>query len=77
MNMKSIAYRLQKALCERGRYIKINQVQSYIAESNRMVTKYMLIETEEVNGRNKNTTILETYKFVEVVQTLADIYGGG
>lgn len=37
----------------------------------------MLIQTERIAGRNKNTTILETYQLAEVVKCLANMYGGG
>ena len=78
-NLRGIAARLQTALCKKGIFIKINQVQTYSDKSERMVTKYMLIRTEKVNGRNKNTTILETYRLAEAVKLLADMYedGGG
>ena len=77
MNLHATARKLQTALCQKGRYFKINQVQSYSPKAERMVTKYLLIETNEVNGRRVNTTILETYSLVDVVKTLADLYGGG
>ena len=78
-NLRGIAARLQTALCKKGIFVKINQVQAYSEKSERMVTKYMLIRTEKVNGRNKNTTILETYRLAEAVKLLADMYedGGG
>ncbi len=76
-NLRGIAARLQTALCKRGIFIKINQVQTYSDKSERMVTKYMLIRTEKVNGKSKNTTILETYKLAEVVKLLASMYGDG
>lgn len=41
-----------------------------------MVTKYVLVKTEEVKGRRKNTTLLETYRMADVVQELAALYGG-
>nr|DAH99029.1 MAG TPA: hypothetical protein [Caudoviricetes sp.] len=76
-NLRGIAAKLQTALCRKGIYVKINQIQTYSEKSERMVTKYMLIQTERIAGRNKNTTILETYQFAEVVKCLADMYGGG
>lgn len=77
MNVKRIAYKLQTALCQKGIYVKINQVQSYSNRAERMVTKYLLIKQEEVNGRNKNVTILETYQIADVVKKLSEMYGGG
>ena len=44
MNIKQLAYKLQTALCQKGRYIKINQQQMYSERSERMVTKYVLQE---------------------------------
>lgn len=41
-----------------------------------MVTKYVLIKTEEVKGRRKNTTLIETYRMEDIVKKLADLYGG-
>lgn len=76
-NLRGIAAKLQTALCRKGIYVKINQIQTYSEKSERMVTKYMLIQTERIAGRNKNTTILETYQLAEVVKRLADMYGGG
>lgn len=77
MNIKRIAYKLQTALCQKGIYVKINQVQSYSNRAERMVTKYVLIKQEEVNGRHKNVTIMETYQIADVVKKLAEMYGGG
>lgn len=75
-NLRRIASKLQTALCQKGVYIKINQVQTYSEKSERMVTKYMLIKTEEKDGKRKSTTILETYQMIDVVKCLAEIYGG-
>ena len=77
MNLYATARKLQTALCQNGRIFKINQVQSYSTRAERMVTKYLLIETREHNGKRVNTTILETYSLVDVVKMLAAIYGGG
>jgi hypothetical protein len=78
-NLRGIAAKLQTALCHKGIYIKLNQVQAYSDKSKRMVTKYLLIQTENIMGRNKNTTILETYKLADAVKALAELYedGGG
>lgn len=76
--LKSIVYKLQTALCQQGRYIKINQHQSYSERQGRMVTKYVLQETMELpNGKRKSETILETYQLADVVKKLAAIYNGG
>ena len=76
-NLHRVAYQLQTALAGRGEYIKINQVQVYVPQQHMMVTKYVIIKTEPTETKNKNTTILETYHFPDVVKLLASIYGGG
>ncbi len=76
-SMRQLAHRLQLALCQKGRHIKLNQYQAYLEKRERMVTKYVLQELRETpTGRKKNFTILETYQMAEVVKALADIYGG-
>lgn len=76
-SMRQLAHKLQLALCQKGRHIKLNQYQSYSEKRERMVTKYVLTELRETpTGRKKNFTILETYQMAEVVKALADIYGG-
>lgn len=76
-SMRQLAHKLQLALCQKGRHIKLNQYQSYSEKRGRMVTKYVLTELRETpTGRKKNFTILETYQMAEVVKALADIYGG-
>ena len=42
--LKSIVYKLQKALTLKGRYITINQTQFYSEQLNKMCTKYILKE---------------------------------
>lgn len=77
MNIRSTAYKLQKALLMQGRKIKINQVQAYSSKSERMVTKYIVIESKELpSGRIKNKTLMETYSMVDVVKLLAFLYRG-
>lgn len=40
-----------------------------------MVNKYVIIQTEkQMDGRNKNTTLLESYQLAEVVKLLAGLY---
>lgn len=60
-----------------GRKIKINQVQAYSPQAERMVTKYIVIESKELTGgRIKNKTLTETYSMVDVVKLLAGLYRG-
>lgn len=77
-SLKQISRRLQTALCQQGRYIKINQYQTYSDRQKRMVTKYVLQETRGIStGKQKAVTILETYQLADVVKKLAAIYNGG
>lgn len=79
MNLKGIAYKLQKALCLRGRYIRINQIQFYSAERQKMSTKFVLKERRIVDddGETKDVTLLETFRLIDVVNYLAEELGGG
>lgn len=76
-SLRQTANKLQTALCQKGRHIKINQFQSYSEKAGRMVTKFVLQETKQNDaGKMKNVTLLETYQMAEVVKKLAAIYGG-
>lgn len=79
MNLRRTANKLQTALCMKGRYIKINQYQSYSPKAERMVTKFVLTEKRTIEScgikKEKNVTILETYSMADVVKRLARIYG--
>ena len=77
MNLKRLAYKLQKALQLKGRYIKINQRQFYSTDQERFCTRYTLTETVYRNGKAKDETLLETYKLIIVVQYLAGLLRGG
>lgn len=76
--LRQLVYKLQIALCQQGRYIKVNQHQAYSPKQERMVTKYVLQEIRDNGtGKTKTVTILETYQQADVVKELARIYGGG
>lgn len=76
-SMRQLAHKLQTALCQKGRYIKINQYQAYSEKQGRMVTKYVLQETRTTQtGKRKAFTILESYQLSDIVKELAAIYGG-
>ena len=75
--LKSIVYKLQKALFIKGRYISINQTQFYSDTMNKMCTKYILKEKAEVDGKTKNVVLLETFKLVDIVNFLAILLNGG
>ena len=79
MQLKNIAYKLQKALCCKGRYIRINQIQAFSIESQRMVTKYVVKERRYVEALDKerDITLIETYKMIDVVNYLAEQLNGG
>lgn len=69
-------YKLQTALCKKGKYIKINQYQHYSEKSGRMVTKFVIQEIRTIGKKQKSVTIFETYRQAEVVKFLAEMYGG-
>lgn len=78
MNLKGIAYKLQTALCKQGRYIKINQYQSYSNRKERMVTKYVLTEKIQCDdGKMRDFPILESYQMVDIVKKLASMLDNG
>lgn len=77
MSLKSIAYKLQKALTFKGRYITINQNQFYSEALEKMSTKYVLKEKIEKDGKTKYETRLETFRLIDVVNYLADILKEG
>lgn len=76
MGLRGLAIKLQRALWQNGRRVKIDQRQTWSDKTKRMVTKYQLREDVMVEGERKSVTILETYQLVEVVTTLAAMYGG-
>lgn len=75
--LKSIVYKLQKALTLNGRYITINQTQFYSKQLDKMCTKYFLKEKQEVDGEEKNITLLETFRMIDIINFLANILNGG
>lgn len=76
-SLRQLSAKLQTALCQKGRHIKVNQFQSYSEKAGRMVTKFVLQETKQNETRKvKTVTLLETYQLAEVVKKLAAIYGG-
>lgn len=78
VSLRQLAHKLQTALCQKGRYIKLNQHQAYSPKRERMVTKYVLQEVSQASvEKRKDITILETYQLADVVKKLAEIYTGG
>lgn len=76
VNLRATTFKLQKALLMQGRKIKINQMQAYFPKAEKMITKYVVIESKELKDRIKNKTLLETYSMVDVVKLLASLYRG-
>ena len=70
-SLRPVMYKLQTALSMRGRYIKINQYQSWSQRQQRMVTKYVVCEKRMVNKKFKDVAILESYQMADVVVGLA------
>lgn len=70
-SLRPVMYKLQTALSMRGRYIKINQYQSWSQRQQRMVTKYVVCEKRMVNKKLKDVAILESYQMADVVVGLA------
>ncbi len=77
MNLHATARKLQTALAARGRYIKINQFQSYSERAERMVTKFVVCEKREVEGKEKDVAICSSYQLADVVKALATLLNGG
>lgn len=75
--LKSTVYKLQKALTLRGRYITINQTQFYSEQLDKMCTKYFLREKQEIDGEDKNITLLETFRMIDIINFLVDMLNGG
>ena len=77
MNLKGLAYKIQKALLQKGRTITINQSQYYSEQLGKMSTKYIIKERISQDGKSKDVTLFETFSLFEVVDTLAKILNGG
>lgn len=68
MNLRRTIFKLQTALCQKGRMVKINQIQNWSDKAQRMVTKFVVIENGE--------TVLSSYQAAEIVKGLAEMLGG-
>ena len=77
MNLHTTVRKLQTALAVKGRYIKINQFQSYSERAERMVTKFVVCEKRKVEDKEKDVVICSTYSMADVVKTLAAILNDG
>lgn len=81
MNLRRMMFKLQTALCQKGRIVKIDQCQIYSERLERMVTKYVLKEKQYIKRKNGKTalhdvTLLESFQAAEVIKALADMLGG-
>lgn len=79
MNLSKIAERLQAALRQRGRMIRINRMQYYSKTSGKLGTYYRVCETvpDEETGKNRVEVYYEGGRMVDVVYTLRALYEGG
>ena len=77
MDLRALMTKLQRALCMRGRVVRLYTMQTYIEDTKRLATKYKLIETVEgENGKRHNDILIETYRANEVVKCLAAMMDG-
>lgn len=82
MSLRHTMYKIQMALCQKGKKIKINQFQAYSERAGRMVTRYVLIEKRKTEDKftgdiiEKDFVIFESYQTAEVVKKLAELYRG-
>ena len=75
MNLRTTAFKLQKALLTKGRIIKINQIQTYSQIKEGMYTQYVITERKQLTGdKTSDIPLLKTYSMVEVIQLLAGFY---
>ena len=72
-SLRALVAKLQTALTQKGRYIKINQFQSWSDRQQRMVTKFVVCEKRMINDKYKDVSILETYQMAEVAKGLASL----
>ena len=71
MNARRTMYKLQTALCAKGKRVRINQKQRWSEHQQKMVTKYQVL----FDGWYE--PMFESYKAYEVVQYLAGLLTGG
>ena len=79
MNLRKTAKRLQMALCHRGRYIRINQIQYYSSKTETIGTIYQVCETvfDEERGKKRREVYCESPRMADVVEVLLSLYKGG
>ena len=70
-NYKSLALKLQTALCLAGQHIMVEEKRFYSIRYKRMLTKYMV---KRQNPGERKETLLESYSIIDVVKQLAELY---
>lgn len=68
-----MAYKLQEALCRKGRPVSIEQRRFWSIRYERVMTKYIVRAREAETGRNPK--VFETYAITDLVIFLAELYG--
>lgn len=68
-----MAYKLQEALCRKGRPVSIEQRRFWSIRYKRLMTKYIVRAREAETGRNPK--VFETYVITDLVIFLAKMYG--
>lgn len=78
MNLAKIAERLQAALCQRGRRIRVNRMQ-YYTDDGRCRTMYQVCERVKnaTSGKESMEVYCKTSRMIDVVMTLRALYEGG
>ena len=71
VNARRTMYKLQTALCAKGKLVRINQKQIWNEERGRMITKYLVLP----EGAYK--PVFESFQPHEIVKFLAGMLGGG
>lgn len=79
MRLHKIAERLQAALCQRGRMIRINQMQYYSKSDGRRGTVYQVCETvtDDDTGKKTVEVYCKSTRMIDVVLALRALYEGG
>ena len=72
-NYRSLAQKLQQALCISGQNVTMEEKRFYSIRYGKMMTKYIVKRQQPGLGKE---TLVETYSIVEVVKKLASIYSG-
>ncbi len=70
-NYKSLALKLQTALCLAGEHITIEEKRFYSIRYKRMLTKYIVRRQQPGQARE---TLIESYSVIDVVKGLAELY---